>query len=1036
MLKDYNKIDKLDQETLASDMDFIEDASLFLSERGGINKAMTPQEVYEEFMEHMRYQNVNEVTAIRDLEYAQNADLEGKQRFGRLVDAYDKVDEDVSGRMMWDYAAGLLTAPSTYIGIATGGTGKAAAAAGTQATKFGIRKILAGALKAAAVEGAIGAGQGVVQEETRVETGLQEDIRGSQVAIQGLASAATAGLINLPVGALQVKQANKANELYESAKVAQAQRANEASVKTEEVLTTASADKVKEVKDVLNQLDPTKVAEGRRIKQDLMPGDTLEAALGSDVVNNITAAAIRVKDELKLEKGDRITTGLHRLLDDGKLDELDSIRDILGEHNLTMDQFSLVFLSEVSDAGKTLGSMSRLSKVKGKPTVKTEVGKLLDELDNMNSAGVSGLNADDVASMNANKKVMSYVRDLDKMRLGFMTSQLATTMRNNLNGGMRIGIDATTRMFDNILSLRNPFDGTFDVAKYALNPYEGKVVQRLMKESFPEEGAKLFREAADLAARDGSETVLGVMGRKINFLNTASDNFFKRAMISASLKRRLSDRNINLNEVIASGEFGRIPDDILKDAMQDAYEFTYQSGMRGDDAFSGLSRFVIKGHRDIPFVVSSVMPFPRFVANQLKFVYEHAPLIGMLPLDRLGSKLPARTAKEYIKDKAPKQLTGALMLTAAYEWRARQGDDAEWYEMKDNKGDFIDGRAVYGPFAPFMLAADLMYRYRRNLPAKPFSQVVKEGGQALLGSTLRTGLGIYAVDKMIEDYADGKGEKIVGEAIGNTINTFTLPLATVKDFYSQFDPESRVVPETRTGERKPDESLVNMLDVIEKRATRSMPDLPLQAWTEGTPLEGVFEYDYDQPLASAFQTGDVKAINPLEKQIFGTTKKTKNETQKEMSRLGFTMYDLYKRDRNDTLDLYTRQELSKDGSPLNLEQRMSGLMSQPSYKKLSVEEQKVRFKNTAQGIITEAKDIARSRIESGAAMRDLAYSELDVQNWVDTPRTLKSAVESRYRRDFGGSGVTEDRNKTITVNGTEMNVLQWANETANALGGN
>ena len=1041
MLKNYNKIDELDQETLASDMDFIEDASLFLSERAGINKAMTPKEIYEEFMEHMRYQNVNEVTAIRDLEYAQNADLEGKQRFGRLIDAYDKVDEDFSGRMMWDYASGLLTAPSTYIGIATGGTGKAAAVAGTQATKFGIRKVLSGALKAAVVEGAIGAGQGVVQEKTRVETDLQDEIDYGRVTTQGLMSAGTAGLINLPVGALQVRQANKANELYESAKLAQSNRANEASIETAKVLKKAGPKKVKETKEILNQLDPTKVAEGRRIKKDLMPGDTMEAALGSDVVDNITAAAIQIKDKLKLKKGDRITTGLHRLLDEGKLTELEDIQKVLGEHNLTMDQFSLVFLSEISEAGKTLGSMSRLSKVKGK-TVKTEVGKMLDELDNMNRAGVSGLSADDVVAANASRKVSSYIKDLDKLRLGAMTSQLATTMRNNINGGMRIGIDASTRMFDNLLNLRNPFDGTFDTAKYALNPYEGKVIERLMKEAFPEEGRKLFREAADLAASSGSDTPLAVMGRKINYLNTVSDNFFKRAMISASLKRRLGDKNIDLNEVIAKGEFGRIPDDILKDSIQDAYEFTYQSSMKGDDFFSKMSRGVIKSHQEIPFVISAFMPFPRFVANQLKFVYEHAPLIGMLPLDRLGSKLPARTGTQYVKDKLPKQLTGMLMLGTAYAWRAKQGDDVEWYEMKDNKGDIIDGRAVYGPFAPFMLAADLMYRSFNNLPAKPFSKVAGEAGQALLGSTLRTGLGLYAVDKMIDDYADGKGEKILAESIGNVINTFTLPAATVRDFYSQFDPKSRMIPETRTGERKPDEDLVNFLDVIQKRAGRSLPDLPLKSWTEDTPLEQGFKIlsgddDYDQPLASAFQTGDVKAVNPLEKQMFGLTKKTKNEMQREMSRLGYSMYDIYKRDKNDTLDLYTRQELSKDGSTLNLEQRMSQLMNSTRYKDLSVERQKLQFKKEAQSIITEAKEIARDRIEGGASLRNLPYSELVLQKWIDQPRDVRAAVEREYRDKYGGKSVTEDRNETVEIeDGVNMNVLQWANETAKAFGEN
>jgi hypothetical protein len=745
MLKAYNKIDELDKDTLASDPEFLEDASLFLREREGLSPTASPEEVYDAFMEHMRYQDVNEITALRDLEYAQNANLEGKQRFGRLIDAYDKVNEDVSGRMMWDYAAGVLTAPSTYIGLVSGGTGKVASMAGTQAAKLGVRKILSEGLKsagkAAIVEGAIGAGQGAIQEEARVETGLQEEIRGERVAMTGLASAAGAGLINFPIGMYTARKASKANELLESSKIATAKKANEASEKSAEVLAEAGEEKVASVKSVLNALDPTKVAEGRRLKKDLMPGDTMEAALGAEVVDNIAAAAIRVSDKLELKEGDRITTAIHRLIDSNNEGILSDVNKILEDHNLTYDQFSLVYLAEISDAGRTLGSQARVSKALGRTrTVRTPEEKLIDELDELHKAGVSPVTAADAKDLG---KARQTFQDLDKLRLGLMTSQLATTMRNNLNGGMRIAVDATTRAFDNMFNLRNPFDGTFDVAKYVLNPYEGKIIRQLFAENFPEESAKLFREAADLSARTSGETWLATAGRKVNFLNTASDNMFKQAMISASLKRRLSDAGIDMYDVIAKGDFGKIDNDILEKAIADSYEFTYQSSMKGDDWFSKGARGVLKAHQEVPFVVSAFMPFPRFVANQLKFVYEHAPLIGMLPLDRLGSRLPARTTKEYLQQKLPKQMTGAMMLTSAYAWRVQQGDTNYWYEIDDGQGNVIDGRAVYGPFAPFMLAADLIYRYQRGTMPTSIHNYVRDTTQALLGSTFRAGVGLF-----------------------------------------------------------------------------------------------------------------------------------------------------------------------------------------------------------------------------------------------------------------------------------------------------
>jgi hypothetical protein len=1030
MLKDYNKIDELDQETLASDMEFIQDASIFLSERGGYNQDMTPVQVYEAFMEHMRYQDVNEVTAIRDLEYAQNANLEGKQRFGRLIDAYDKVNEDISGRMLWDYASGVLTAPSTYIGIATGGTGKAAAVAGTQAARFGIRKILSGALKAAAVEGAIGAGQGAVQEATRVETDIQSEFTGGRTLAAGLSSAAVGGLINLPVGALQVRQANRANELYESAKLAEAEMATQAATVSKRVLNKADKTRVNKIRNELNELDPAKVAEGRRIKKDLMPTDTMEAAIGAEAMDNITAAAIRIIDRLEVEPNERITSALHRMLDEPNgFEKLDDIRDILGQHNITMDQFSLVFLAEVSDAGRTLGSMSRLRKVKGR-SVQTEVGKLLDEVDRLHNSGASGLNAEDVLEFNKHKNVATLIKDMDSLRLGSMTAQLMTTMRNNLNGGMRIAVDATTRMFDNAVNLRNPFDGTFDLAKYAMNPYEAKVIERLMREQFPEEAAKLFRQAADLAAADGSETVLGRIGRKINFANTASDNFFKRAMITASLKRRLGDvrtdeapNGIDLYEVIAKGEFGRIPDQILKDAIQDAYEFTYQSAMRtGPDAgmFERFAGNVIKAHRDYPFLVSVLLPFPRYIANQTKFVYEHAPLIGLLPIDRIGSKLPARTTKEYFKEKAPKQLTGAAMMLAAYEWRVMQGDDAAWYEFKDGNGNYVDGRAVYGPFAPFMLAADLIYRYNRGTMPTSIDQYVKDGLQAMLGSTFRAGLGLYALDKFYQDAREGQGEKIVAELIGNIAATYTLPVAVVKDFYGQFDPRSRDIPESRPGE---DETVdINFLDLVYRRATRSLPDFPLNG--------------YDQPMISATKTGTVRAINPLEKQIFGFGKRGKNEFEKEITRLGFTPYEIYRRDKNEVLDLYMRQELSRDGGGLNLEQKMTKFIEGEAYRNMSLEQRRVEFSNKAREIINDARKMSKDRMDRDASRKDRPYSERELQDWVDTPELVSQAVKKEYEDITGRTSLIDDRELTMQLpNGDRVNTIKWALSAAKRLQG-
>ena len=1022
MLKSYNQKDDISEDDLLSDVDFIRDAGLFLRERDGIEEPLTTQETYDKFMEHMRYQNVNEVTALRDLEYAQNSDLEGKQRFARLIDAYDKVDTSFGGKMMFDYMQGIATAPSTYLGLATGGFGKAASVAGTQAAKIGLRKVLSTtmreatktatrrAMTAGAVEGTIGAGQALAQEEVRVETGLQDKIDKGQVGLTAAISGVTGGLLSFPVASRAITKGKEADELYEAAQFAAAEKANKASKETARVLKDSSQKDITRVQRGLNQLDPTKVAIGRRLKQDLQPGETMEAALGSDVFKNITAATLKVSKKLKLKEGDRITEGITRLIQRGEFDKVKDIRNIMDEHNLTLDQFSLVYYAEMSEAGRTLAQASIVKRAVDpalKPA-KNVVDSFVDDLDKLNEAGVSPLSGKEARRAVVDAERRHYIKDLDSLRLGLMTSQLATTMRNNINGGFRIGVDATTRAFDNVLNLRNPLDGTFDVAKYALNPQEASVIRQIYTDNFPEEAAKLFREAADLSAVTSSETVLAKIGRKANFLNTASDNFFKSSVMAASLRRQLSDSGENLNDIIRRGDFNKIDDEIMQRAVDDAYEFTYQSSFKGNDRFSKAVRGFLNTHQDFPFLISTFMPFPRFVANQLKFLYQHAPLMSLAnPLDQTN------TSK-----KLARQMTGMAMLGTALAWRTKQGETNNWYEIRTNDGKIVDGRPVYGPFAPFMLAADLMYRgYNGTLPTSP-SKYFRDASQALLGSTFRTGFGLYMLDQLWTDIGNQKSPKVIGEAVGNLINTYTLPASIIKDFYAPLDKESRYIPETRTGEVEKETSFFTIVyETAKARGLRAMPDFPAGG--------------YDRPARSPFQTGPLMAQDAIEKQLFGMGKRPqKTILQKEMARLNIDSYELYKRQPNDKLDMYMRQELSREDGALNLTDKLENIILGKTYQNKNIQERRVELKEQVDKLVREAKERATDRIEREAAEAGEPYTSLDLTAWDRTPKLIKDVVQKRYEEEYGGGSILGERNESIAVGGRDMNVLRWAVETA------
>ena len=141
---------------LQSDPEFQKDLVQFFS-GGRYNKTIKEmidlgvEGLTEEFVTHMRYQAANEVTAIKDLNYANSKSVsrKGKESFGNLLQAWDNSDRvgddwyDNAG----DYLEATMTAPSTYIGLGSFGVGKLGAKAAASATQMLVRSSLVSYLK-------------------------------------------------------------------------------------------------------------------------------------------------------------------------------------------------------------------------------------------------------------------------------------------------------------------------------------------------------------------------------------------------------------------------------------------------------------------------------------------------------------------------------------------------------------------------------------------------------------------------------------------------------------------------------------------------------------------------------------------------------------------------------------------------------------------------------------------------------------------------------------------------------------------------
>ena len=211
----YHLKDEISKDELLNDPNFQLDAAMFLIDRGGYSAAdvSNKEDIYDNYMEHFRSQNVNEVTALKDLTYAQEAGEEDKAQFGRLMDTYDKMDSDFGFKAAGDYLEGIFTAPSTYAGAFSFGTAKVGALAANQGIKLGVRQALRTGIGSAVVEGIAGGATVAAQEGTRVETGIKEEMDLGNIGLATALSAGTGGALGGFTGYMRGVNNLKADEI-------------------------------------------------------------------------------------------------------------------------------------------------------------------------------------------------------------------------------------------------------------------------------------------------------------------------------------------------------------------------------------------------------------------------------------------------------------------------------------------------------------------------------------------------------------------------------------------------------------------------------------------------------------------------------------------------------------------------------------------------------------------------------------------------------------------------------------------------------
>lgn len=590
----------LNKEVLMQNEDFVMDAATFLGQREGFFSD-DPEELYDRFMEHFRYQNVNELTATRDLLYAKDANEDERAGMGRLMDTFDRMDSDLGWNAAFDYAGGVFTAPSTYAGMFSFGSGKAAALAAQQGLKLGIRGALKGAKRSAIgsaiVDAPLAAGTVLAQEQTRVETGVKDEIDFTNVGLATAISTVGSGTVGALTGAKRAKTSFEAEKIRQVALSKEKvvietahKKFSQPILKSKKGSTYTPKSTIgKDAKDLsdkmflsLQETAPEKLKEGQKLKKRLQADGRFDPTTEKKVIENIATAASRIINQIppvgkltkKGIKKERITSRIARGIQEGHINNA-GIAKIMREHGITTQQLAALFTEELSAAGAKMGQMGRLSAKE-----KAEALKELTEIDNaMMTLGdfTSGMRTKVNGELSGIQPIRSLgqgIMSLNKARIGFMTMQLATTARNVTNGYMRnyvyaldnFGAGLTNAAIgtgQGILGLANKdlaasarqsvmlglgqmrtgaqaaymkdlWLGTTSVETQALDLLFTD--PRFGKNKLAQQ---LFRDLGDIAEETDSTTGIMWLARKANYFNTMSDNMFKRAVFAREIDKAL-----------------------------------------------------------------------------------------------------------------------------------------------------------------------------------------------------------------------------------------------------------------------------------------------------------------------------------------------------------------------------------------------------------------------------------------------------------------------------------------------------------------
>jgi hypothetical protein len=696
-----------------------------------------------------------------------------------------------------------------------------------------------------------------------------------------------------------------------------------------------------------------------------------------------------VKRDPKLKLSDQIADLL-----DNEAVTFEQVDALLQKHKLTPDDFTALWRSDISEAARKMQTLSAAE-------------RRLRSLDPNYKPGTP-------------EPARTWWKRVDDARRGLMVSQLATAIRNGLTQAGRAGLDVVQQALDNFLRqtfqpgrprTAHPVDEFAVIAKIwqgfglkgqaSRKEFIALVDQVLDPKRFPQERRELFNnllgDVQTTATRDAWRMFFEGKGKGgiaskgkldsglnrlegltslLNIQNRFQEFVFRRAAFMARLDSELAQRGMSLETIIAKNDFKALTSDAgheaVKAAVAEALDMTWGRGFApGASGAEGIAGNFIGFINKMPGATLAI-PFPRFMMNSVKYLYEFSPL-GFL---RLASPSMRKRVAAGDMSAISRATIGTAILGGAYQLRNSKWAGEKWYEVKVG-GTTYDMRP-FNPFAASLFVADVITRSQNGTLDK---LTLKDFTTGVLSVQARAGTGVFMIDTLLDGIAQlefsEKGLRALQEMAGGALSGFAVPFNQVANFFGgmqQMLGNEEEFSTVRSGREGPTPGgLINLGPVM-----RGMP----------------FLKDTLPPVYSPLREGTMKSSNPMLRFFGLSTTAPKNPVESELDRLGVQRGEYFSSFGDPMADRMVAAEMG----PL-VERDLVPFVTSPEYKAAHTAVQAFMLIRVLQGLRNAAKNIVAGR-EPGLAAK-LRYEGVPKRQ-----RDMLNAITNgEYERAFDAMGV-------------------------------